>query len=167
MQCSVSVGHEIWPPFLSPRGGIERKKKKTLRSEEEPATSTTVVRLRRLSPPLICPFRRRIRLPLPMPRSSLQIGRKCAPLPDGVANTAQRKDAREEEKAEGEFPFLLPRCARLFIYFAFLGVHLESPPRRVLGCRVGWRTSHPTSLKGESTRGRWCAEPRTTMRQRM
>lgn len=38
----------------------------------------------------------------------LQIDRKCAPLPGGVANTAQRKMLGKRKKGRQEFPFLLP-----------------------------------------------------------
>lgn len=59
----------------------------------------------------------------------------------GVANvnTAQRKDAQEEEEEEGNFLFPLyhPPPCRLCIYLAYLYVHLLLP-LRVLG--QGWMT---------------------------
>lgn len=112
---------------------------------QEPTMSPSLVRLRRFFP--LWSVRFCSEMPLQMLWSSPRIEGKCEPLPGGVANTAQRKMLRKEEKGRREFPFLLPPC-RLFIYLAYLYVHLDSPPPS--GCldRVGWHTSHPTSLKG-------------------
>lgn len=50
-----------------------------------------------------------------------------APLPGGVANTAQRRMLQWGKRQKGLSSAALPPC-RLFSCFAYLHVHLESPP---------------------------------------
>lgn len=92
--------------------------------EKNPHSTPSSVRLQCFFP--LWSVRLGSEMPLQMLWSSPRMDRKCAPLPGGVANNAQRKMLGKRKRQKGIS--YSPSPCRLIILFAYLYVHLDSPP---------------------------------------
>lgn len=131
-------GHRVW---LSPPESVHQRVFKI----RQPTMPSLVVRLWFFYPLRFVRFGSV--MPLQMLWSSSQIEGICAPLPGGVANTAQSKMLGKRKRQKG-ISFFSP--CRLFIYLANLYVYLDSPPPEGTGPDDTRRIPH--LLKGSHYR---------------